>query len=102
MRIFGVLLLLTSVASAARSPHVAGLWHGTFNGQPQPKADGGFVETVTEFSLKLYFVDGRLSGVLTLPGPPSRRSSIANCRCDSVGCSFEVVDDVDEGTPQRW
>lgn len=102
MRILGVLLIVTTVASAARSPKVSGLWRGTFNGQPQPEADGSLVETVTAFSLELYFADGRLAGVLTVPGPPYHRSFISNSRCDSEGCSFEVVDYGDEDTPQAW
>jgi hypothetical protein len=102
LRFLTILVGLAAVLHAQGSPSVAGTWKGVFNGQPEPQPDGSDPETVTPFTLRLEFQHGTLRGVLTVLKAPAKMSRIRKSRCDSGGCSFEVVDYGDEKTPQAW
>src|ERR1700719_2353088 len=102
MRLAIICALCATVLSGEGPRGIAGTWNGSFNGQPvQLKPDGTYPETVTRFRLALTFREGKLRGVLTLLSDPKFKTPIRNAECDSVGCSFEVLDNGD-GEVSTW
>jgi hypothetical protein len=94
----------TSMVCAQRPASLVGTWEGLFNGQPEKlQPDGSYPETRTKFRLRLQFSQGaKLTGTLTVFGPPEHTNQIKNSRCDPDGCSFEVVSYGDETEATSW
>jgi hypothetical protein len=81
---------VTHTASAAVPSGIACAWTGVFRGQPEDvKPDG------TRFELTITTQGGHIKGTLTVLSKPQIARAIRETECDLMGCSFEVVDNID-------